>query len=123
MLERQRWVIHESAADTVDNLLRGRLPSPQVRTVDENGKGRVVNQLTALNGNKCQQSKESTIISAGRQSNGWRSSGQMQPLPSLKALPEKREFDRLLEQSLNYSGDLNFHENFQMPTSILYLLM
>ncbi|CCH64728.1 Hypothetical protein, contains AAA+ NTPase domain and putative R3H ssDNA-binding domain [Richelia intracellularis HM01] len=113
MLERQRWVIHESAADTVDNLLRGRLPSPQVRTVDENGKVRVVNQLTALNGNKCQQSKESTIISAGRQSNGWRSSGQMQPLPSLKALPEKREFDRLLEQSLNYSGDLNFHETRQ----------
>ncbi|CCH67377.1 Hypothetical protein, contains AAA+ NTPase domain and putative R3H ssDNA-binding domain [Richelia intracellularis HH01] len=110
MLERQRWVIHESAADTVDNLLRGRLPSPQVRTVDENGKVRVVHQLTALNGNKCQQSKESTIISAGRQTNGWRSSGQMQPLPSLKALPEKREFDRLLEQSLNYSGDLNFNE-------------
>ena len=107
MLERQRWVIHESAADTVDNLLRGRLPTPQVRTVDENGKVKVVQELTALHSNKCQQSKGSAMISAGRQPNGWRSSGQMQALPQLQALPEKREFAHLLEQSLNYSGDLS----------------
>jgi len=38
MLERQRWVIHESVSDTVDELLRGRQPNPQVRMVEETGK-------------------------------------------------------------------------------------
>jgi stage III sporulation protein SpoIIIAA len=37
MLERQRWVVHEAVAQTVDMLLRGRQPSPQVRTVDADG--------------------------------------------------------------------------------------
>lgn len=37
MLERQRWVIHESVADTVDALLRSQRPNPQVRTVGEGG--------------------------------------------------------------------------------------
>ncbi|MBD2256520.1 R3H domain-containing nucleic acid-binding protein [Pseudanabaena sp. FACHB-2040] len=37
MLERQRWVVHESVAETVDALLRGRQPYPQVRTVTESG--------------------------------------------------------------------------------------
>jgi nucleoside-triphosphatase THEP1 len=35
MLERQRWVVHESVADTVDSLLRGHQPNPQVRTVND----------------------------------------------------------------------------------------
>jgi stage III sporulation protein SpoIIIAA len=37
MQERQRWVVHESVADMVDNLLRGRESIPQVRSVDGNG--------------------------------------------------------------------------------------
>jgi hypothetical protein len=37
MHQRQRWVVHESVADTVDSLLRGHQPSLQVRTVNEKG--------------------------------------------------------------------------------------
>ena len=37
MMERQRWVVHESVADTVDVLLRGRQPLIQIRTIGENG--------------------------------------------------------------------------------------
>ena len=52
MLERQRWVVHESVADTVDNLLRGRQPTPQTRTVDEHGKVSVTRQLSVVNSNR-----------------------------------------------------------------------
>ncbi len=115
MTERQKWVVHESVADTVDNLLRGRVPSPQVRTVDENGKVKIVRQLTAING-RGQQPKESSAMSAEKQSNGWRSSGRMQPLPPLELQPEqstgKSEFDRLLDRSL-YSDGFDFDETRQ----------
>jgi stage III sporulation protein SpoIIIAA len=45
MLERQRWVVHESVADTVDTLLRGHKPSAQVRTVNENGSVTITREL------------------------------------------------------------------------------
>ena len=113
MLERQKSVVHESVAYTVDNLLRGRVPSPQVRAVDENAKVKIVRQLTALNGSKHQQPKESEMVSPGRQANGWRSSGRMQPLPPLQPEPEKSEFDRLLDQSLSYGDAFNFDDTKQ----------
>jgi stage III sporulation protein SpoIIIAA len=37
MLERQRWVVHESVADTVDSLLRGHSPTASVRTTSSDG--------------------------------------------------------------------------------------
>jgi len=37
MLERQRWVIHENVADSLDQLLRSREPNPEVRSVDSTG--------------------------------------------------------------------------------------
>jgi len=38
MQERQKWTVHDEVANTVDMLLRGRQPNPQVRSVDRNGK-------------------------------------------------------------------------------------
>ena len=38
MLERQRWIIHENVADSMDQLLRSREPNPEVRSVDGEGK-------------------------------------------------------------------------------------
>jgi stage III sporulation protein SpoIIIAA len=35
MQERQKWVVHPEVAQTVDLLLRGHPPSPQIRSVDE----------------------------------------------------------------------------------------
>ncbi|MFN5891267.1 MAG: AAA family ATPase, partial [Dolichospermum sp.] len=50
MLERQRWVVHDCVADTVDTLLRGRQPNPQTRTVDDHGKVGIARQLAVVNG-------------------------------------------------------------------------
>jgi stage III sporulation protein SpoIIIAA len=111
MLERQRWVVHESVADTVDNLLRGRQPNPQVRTVDENGKVTVTRQLGVLNGHGHKVNNEDSFVPA-RQPGGWRAAGQMLPLPPLTLEREnnsgRSEFDRLLDESLNFSDSFDF---------------
>ncbi|GAB1541596.1 AAA family ATPase [Scytonema sp. NUACC21] len=105
MLERQRWVVHESVADTVDTLLRGRQPNPQVRTVDENGKVVVTRQVIPLNSRAHTAPGEETFAPPARNSNGWRATGQMLPLPSLVGEKQngsgQSEFDRLLDESLN----------------------
>lgn len=107
MLERKRWVIHESVADTVDTLLRGRQPSPQTRTVDEQGKVAMTRQLSVVNGRGGQVSTSEDSFSPARPTNGWRSSGQMVALPPLSLERERMtgrsEFDRLLDESFNYS--------------------
>ncbi|MBD2437426.1 R3H domain-containing nucleic acid-binding protein [Nostoc sp. FACHB-110] len=114
MLERQRWVVHESVADTVDTLLRGRQPSPQTRTVDDNGKVAITRQLSVVNGRGGGQQLASggeDSFSSGRTSGGWRSSGQMVALPPLTLEREKvgqSEFERLLDESFNYSDTIDF---------------
>ncbi len=109
MLERQKWVVHESVSDMVDNLLRGRQPTPQVRTVDENGKVKIVRQLTAINGRGSQVGSEESFPPA-KQINGWRSSGQMLPLPPLGSEngAGESEFERLLNQSLQTADSFDF---------------
>ncbi|MBH8565651.1 AAA family ATPase [Nostoc sp. CENA67] len=110
MLERQRWVVHESVADTVDNLLRGRQPSPQTRTVDEQGKVSVTRQLSVVNGRGGQLGVAEESSPSPRQSNGWRSSGQMVALPPVERerVTGRSEFDRLLDESFNYSETIDF---------------
>jgi stage III sporulation protein SpoIIIAA len=111
MLERQRWTIHESVADTVDNLLRGRQGSPQTRTVDDQGKIAVTRQLAVVNGRGGQLTTGEESFGSARQSNGWRSSGQMVALPQLPIERERvtgrSEFDRLLDESFNYSESID----------------
>ncbi|MFN6539304.1 MAG: R3H domain-containing nucleic acid-binding protein [Nostoc sp. EkiNYC01] len=109
MLERQRWVVHESVADTVDNLLRGRQPSPQTRTVDDQGKVAITRQLAVVNGRGGHLATGDESFSSGRQSNGWRSSGQMVALPALpvERVSGRSEFDRLLDESFNYSESID----------------
>jgi len=115
MLERQRWVVHDCVADTVDTLLRGRQPNPQTRTVDDHGKVGVARQLAVVNGgngngNGHVTNVEESFLAA--KPNGWRSSGQMVALPPLsmerERLTGRSEFDRLLDESLNYSESINF---------------
>jgi stage III sporulation protein SpoIIIAA len=115
MLERQRWVVHDCVADTVDTLLRGRQPNPQTRTVDDHGKVGVARQLAVVNGgngngNGHVTNVEESFLAA--KPNGWRSSGQMVALPPLSMERERptgrSEFDRLLDESFNYSESINF---------------
>ncbi|AFY49479.1 hypothetical protein Nos7524_3698 [Nostoc sp. PCC 7524] len=117
MLERQRWVVHESVADTVDTLLRGRQPNPQTRTVDDQGKVSVTRQLAVVNGRGEHLTVADELSSPVRQTNGWRSSGQMVALPALPLERERvsgrSEFDRLLDESFNYSETIDFNVNRQ----------
>jgi stage III sporulation protein SpoIIIAA len=70
MLERQRWAVHEDVTVTIDNLLRGRQPGLQIRTVDENQKVLITHELP---GSGREVSKPS------RSGLGWRAAGQMVP--------------------------------------------
>jgi stage III sporulation protein SpoIIIAA len=120
MLERQRWVVHEAVAQTVDMLLRGRQPNPQVRTVDEAGQVIITQEsggpvaVPPQRGTRHVPLGGQALPFGNRSSNvpasgavlsppGWRSTGRIQPLPvasptsSTLASPA---FDQLLEQSL-----------------------
>lgn len=97
MLERQRWVVHESVADTVDALLRGRQPNPQIRTVDEQGKVRIIHEFPEAPA-PLERRTQSGLVA---KPSGWRSSGQMQPLSrsSSSASAQTSYFDQLLHDS------------------------
>ncbi len=75
MLERQRWVVHENVAETVDSLLRRREPMPQVRTLSDSGKVTISRELAKLPMNG------SLSRAAVGEAVGWRTAGQMLPLP------------------------------------------
>lgn len=120
MLERQRWTVHESVADTVDNLLRGRQPTPQTRSVDDHGKVAVSRQLAVVNGRGGQLATVEESFPPARQSNGsngWRSSGQMVALPQLpvERVTGRSEFDRLLDESFNYSESIDLDAATRQP--------
>ncbi|MEM9819002.1 MAG: R3H domain-containing nucleic acid-binding protein, partial [Cyanobacteria bacterium P01_D01_bin.6] len=73
MLERQRWVVHEDVAATVDQLLRGRMPETQVRTVNESGKVVITHELPDV---------VTQRRTTRRTQRGWREAGQMESVAS-----------------------------------------
>ncbi|HEY9751227.1 MAG TPA: R3H domain-containing nucleic acid-binding protein [Allocoleopsis sp.] len=113
MMERQKWVVHEHVADTVDSLLRGRQPNPQTRTVNEAGKVVITHELpNAI----AETPTPPNRFAAAKGAVGWRSSGQMMPLPSpsfgekrlssrstlssrVESSPAAQEFEQLLDAS------------------------
>ncbi len=123
MMERQSWVVHEQVAETVDSLLRGRQPNPQVRSVSETGKVVVTHELSSDEFAASRPGRtRSTSIDFGQRDNsliarpfagrselqgkGWRSSGQMRPLSTdaaLSKLPDEQQFEHLLDESLQAS--------------------
>jgi len=127
MLERQKWVVHESVADTVDALLRGRVPNPQVRQVNDAGEITITHEQSGagLDPKPVRSLPFGDSSTALRDAGtarvaGWRSSGQMMPLPSprydrvarfphdpdaLSGLmsPERQSFDQMLNDSLERS--------------------
>ena len=48
MQERQKWVVHESVADTVDRLLRGQQPALQTRSVNEQGQVTITREISRV---------------------------------------------------------------------------
>jgi len=126
MLERQKWVVHEQVAETVDSLLRGRQSNPQVRTVNETGTVSITRELSSVPeaaGGRSPMgitplSRWNTLAeeptpfeiresstNAGR-TKGWRMSGRMRPLPTPQESPspDQQQFEQLLDESLSHSA-------------------
>ncbi|OUC14872.1 MAG: single-stranded DNA-binding protein [Alkalinema sp. CACIAM 70d] len=131
MLERQKWTVHEEVGQTVDMLLRGRQPNPQVRTVDSKGQVVITQEsggpvpippknrplkVAPLGGQPpysgspyggsaygTASTYSSGPVAVPDKPMGWRSSGRMQAIsnPSL----ERREFEHLLDRSLGNAFD------------------
>jgi stage III sporulation protein SpoIIIAA len=76
MHERHRWVVHDSVAEMVDTLLRGRQPTTQIRTVNDEGKVSIVRELPEALKNGLMPPPN--VPASPR---GWRSSGRMEPMP------------------------------------------
>ncbi|NEQ21476.1 MAG: AAA family ATPase [Microcoleus sp. SIO2G3] len=99
MLERQRWVIHESVSDTVDELLRNRQPNPQVRMVDDTGQVMITREFPSAP--VATPPNRNVLSSTMTRPTGWRSSGQMKPLS--RQVPERTSDNRYFEQLLDQS--------------------
>lgn len=99
MLERQKWVVHESVADSVDMLLRNRQPNPQLRSVDDHGQIVITRETPSeptpprrplgdprFGGGRDSFSRGDSFgrgeSFGARSERGWRSSGQMAPVAS-----------------------------------------
>jgi stage III sporulation protein SpoIIIAA len=107
MLERQRWVVQESVAETVDNLLRGHQPSLQVRTVNENGQVTITRELPRVP----TEMLPASSVQSPKRSNGWRAAGQLLPFPQTQGrngVSRKGEPVRTVDESLEQSTRLGY---------------
>jgi stage III sporulation protein SpoIIIAA len=96
MLERQRWAIHDDVAITIDTLLRGRMPAPQERTVNESGEIKITQE----------QPKSEPVVneleSLRLAKSGWGGAGHMRPVPfsaEESFPPPLGDFQSLLDES------------------------
>jgi stage III sporulation protein SpoIIIAA len=99
MLERQRWVVHDDVAVTIDTLLRGIEPPAQVRTVDDSGEVTIIHADSQPDFESFPASNTATVTPLYPQ--GLRASGKMTPV-ALKSSKSKRgnsDFDGMLERS------------------------
>ncbi|MGB3615090.1 MAG: R3H domain-containing nucleic acid-binding protein [Elainellaceae cyanobacterium] len=107
MLERYRWVVHEPVSDTIDLLLRNRLPNPQVRTVQDSGKVQITQELAEAKPGKTRSLRSRPGSGQAVGATGWRSSGHMTPLPFSDdqrihptPISPRQNFDQMLNDSL-----------------------
>ncbi|MDY7020072.1 MAG: R3H domain-containing nucleic acid-binding protein [Cyanobacteriota bacterium] len=105
MLERDRWVVHESVANTIDSLLRGMQPTLQVRTMDEAGKVSTVqeryNSPSVMPSTARTLPPELSVEVASPGLRGLRGSGKMIPIPPEKLASDNKNqyFEQLLDAS------------------------
>ncbi|BAZ45147.1 single-stranded nucleic acid binding R3H domain protein [Chondrocystis sp. NIES-4102] len=90
MLERQRWVVHDDVATTIDTLLRGMEAPSQIRTVDDQGEVTIVEPELPLI--QPLTSSRTTAISP-LYSQGLRSSGKMTPVALNTNISKTSNFD------------------------------
>jgi stage III sporulation protein SpoIIIAA len=132
MQERYRWVVHERVADTVDMLLRGRIPNPQIRTQDEQGKVVISHERAEPSLNRPDYRPDSRRLAPpltmanpvdNSAPSGWRSTGQMRP-PFTSHETGVKEYERdqqyfqeLLDQSWGPTPGADSDE-FDRPLSL-----
>ena len=120
MTERQKWVVHEQVAETIDMLLRGRKPNPEVRTVNETGEVTVTHELLSspeMQGGRSRSNgvrhnplslaptpAQEGFFTPPPQGRGWRSSGKIKPT-QVALSPEQQTFEQMLDASLNRAFD------------------
>ncbi|MCY7322112.1 MAG: AAA family ATPase, partial [Phormidesmis sp. CAN_BIN36] len=121
MTERQKWVVHEQVAETIDMLLRGRKPSPEVRTVNEAGEVTVTHELSSgpemQTGGRSRSNgvrhnplslaptpAQEGFFTPPPQGRGWRSSGKVKPTQAALS-PEQQTFEQMLDLSLSRAFD------------------
>ncbi|WP_019504887.1 R3H domain-containing nucleic acid-binding protein [Pleurocapsa sp. PCC 7319] len=100
MLERQRWVVHDDVAATIDTLLRGIEPPAQVRTVDDSGEVTIIHEDSQPSFKPLATNNNTTAVTP-LHPQGLRASGKMTPV-SIQGGKSKRgnsEFERMLERS------------------------
>jgi stage III sporulation protein SpoIIIAA len=107
LLERQRWVVHESVADTVDSLLRGHQPSLEVRTVNDKG------QVTITQEFKSDPTGMLPTLSVSPYSpkpNRRRATSQVVPFPQVQnksRVSQQGEWERSQDEFLNWTKSLD----------------
>jgi stage III sporulation protein SpoIIIAA len=96
MWERQKWVVHEEVAQTVDHLLRGKQPIPQLRQVNDVGEVSITRDpslapQTAL-------TTVQNLVEIPFKPSGLRASGKMIPLSPTHETPNM-DFEQMLSNS------------------------
>ncbi len=86
MLERQRWVVHEDVSNTVDFILRGRVPGQQVRSLGPDNQVIITDEMpvdSSLATPSLRSDKKGKLragsLRAQPSLGGWRTSGKMRP--------------------------------------------
>lgn len=97
MWERQKWVVHEDVAQTVDHLLRGKASIPQLRQVNDAGEVSITRDPSISTSPELNPSTkfESDFLDKPM---GLRAQGKMTPLP-LNAPRSSNQFELMLENS------------------------
>lgn len=99
MWERQKWVVHEEVAQTVDYLLRGKQPIPQLRQVNDDGEVTITRDPSFSSPQEV-STNPPTFIEIPDKPRGLRAQGKMTPLPiSPTPTPIHNEFEEMLAKS------------------------
>jgi stage III sporulation protein SpoIIIAA len=97
MWERQKWVVHEDVAQTVDYLLRGKQSIPQLRQVNDAGEVSITRDPSISTSPELNPSTkfEPNLLDKPM---GLRAQGKMTPLP-LNSPRTSNQFEQMLENS------------------------
>jgi stage III sporulation protein SpoIIIAA len=98
MWERQKWGIHEDVAHTVDNLLRGKKLTPQIRQVNDQGEVTITKESAPPEDKTV--STSAYIVETPVKPTGWRTSGRMTPV---QHSTNHLDFEQMLSNSWSQS--------------------